>query len=74
MLTTAPDPEGETGYTLFHQSLRGHILQSPSMEQSVQSAREAFADLTMDPAEKIEQILDDEDFSAIHDWERENYI
>ena len=32
MLTTAPDPEGEIGYRLFHQSLKEHILQNQEME------------------------------------------
>ena len=45
MIATAPDPEGEIGYTLFHQSLRDHILESPLMTQSVATARDALADL-----------------------------
>ena len=47
MITTAPDPEGETGYTLFHQSLRDHILGSAQITQSVSMAREAFADVAV---------------------------
>jgi len=51
MLTTAPDPEGEVGYRLFHQSLREHILGNPEMTSPVKRARRAFADL----AEREEQ-------------------
>jgi len=47
MITTAPDPEGETGYTLFHQSLRDHILGSAQISQSVSMAREVFADVAV---------------------------
>jgi tetratricopeptide (TPR) repeat protein len=46
MITTAPDPKGEIGYRLFHQSLRDHILESLQMTHSVSTAREAFADLS----------------------------
>ena len=47
MITTAPDPEGEVGFNLFHQSLRDHILGSPQMTQSVATARDAFADVAV---------------------------
>ena len=45
MLSTAPDPEGEIGYRLFHQSLKEHILQNQEMEGPVKRAKRAFADL-----------------------------
>ena len=45
MLSTAPDPEGEVGYRLFHQSLREHILVNPEMTSPAKRARRAFADL-----------------------------
>jgi tetratricopeptide (TPR) repeat protein len=46
MIRTAPDPEGEVGYTLFHQSLRTHILSSDQMTHAVATTREAMADLS----------------------------
>ena len=49
MLRTAPDPEGEEGFALFHLSLRDHILQSESMSNSVEMAREAFVGLVDSP-------------------------
>ncbi|MDC0882864.1 NACHT domain-containing protein [Litorivicinus sp.] len=49
MLRTAPDPEGEDGFTLFHLSLRGHILQADSMSNSVEMARVAFVELVHAP-------------------------
>jgi len=49
MLRRAPDPEGEEGYTLFHYSLREHILNSQDMANSVQTAKEAFCELAMKP-------------------------
>jgi len=49
MLRTAPDPEGEDGFALFHLSLRDHILQSESMSNSVEMAREAFVGLVDSP-------------------------
>jgi tetratricopeptide (TPR) repeat protein len=50
MVTSAPTPEGAVGYTLFHQSLRDHILASPQMTQSVGTSREAWGDLAVQPA------------------------
>ena len=49
MLRTAPDPEGEDGFTLFHLSLRDHILQSESMSNSVTMARKVFVELVHSP-------------------------
>jgi tetratricopeptide (TPR) repeat protein len=59
MLRTATDPEGGLGYTLFHQSLQDHILQSPQMTHSVSTAREALADLSEleSPPECLEKYL-----------------
>ena len=51
MLRRAPDPEGEEGYTLFHYSLREHILKSHDMANSVQTAKEALCELAMKPDE-----------------------
>ena len=51
MLRRAPDPEGEEGYTLFHYSLREHILKSQDMANSVQTAKEALCELAMKPDE-----------------------
>lgn len=45
MVRSAPDPEGEVGYCLFHQSLRDHMTGSDQMTHSIATAREAFADL-----------------------------
>ena len=45
MVSTAPNPVGEVGYQLFHQSLRDHILQSTQMSHSVQTAKGAFGEL-----------------------------
>jgi tetratricopeptide (TPR) repeat protein len=50
MVRSAPDPEGEVGYCLFHQSLRDHMTGSDQMTHSIAIAREAFADI----AEKTE--------------------
>ena len=54
MLRRAPDPEGEEGYTLFHYSLREHILKSQDMANSVQTAKEAFCELAMKPDDQEE--------------------
>jgi tetratricopeptide (TPR) repeat protein len=56
MITTAPDPEGETGYTLFHQSLRDHILGSAQMAHGVATAKDAFADIAV-AGDKIPKCL-----------------
>jgi WD40 repeat protein len=57
MLATAPDPDGETGFILFHQSLRDHILNSSQMTQSVATARAAFAEIAGQPIESHAKYL-----------------
>ena len=59
MLSTAPDPEGEIGYRLFHQSLKEHILQNQEMEGPVKRAKRAFADLAenSDPPPELKNYL-----------------
>lgn len=49
MLRRAPDPEGEEGYTLFHFSLREHILKSKEMATNVQNAKDTFCELARKP-------------------------
>ena len=49
MLRRAPDPEGEEGYTLFHFSLREHILKSKEMVTNVQNAKDTFCELARKP-------------------------
>ena len=49
MLRRSPDPEGEEGYTLFHYSLREHILKSAVMVTNVRTAKEAFCELALKP-------------------------
>ena len=45
MVISAPSPEGGIGFTLFHQSLRDHILSSPQMIQSVGNSRDGWSRL-----------------------------
>ncbi|MDG2443526.1 MAG: tetratricopeptide repeat protein, partial [Luminiphilus sp.] len=47
MLRRAPDPEGEEGFTLFHASLREHMLSTPAMTQGIATARAAFAEAAL---------------------------
>ena len=49
MIRRAPDPQGEEGYTLFHFSLREHILKSNDMSNSVKTTKEAFCELALNP-------------------------
>ena len=55
MVRSAPDPEGEVGYCLFHQSLRDHMTGSDQMTHSIATAREAFADLA--EQEKVPEVI-----------------
>lgn len=59
MLSTAPDPEGETGFTLFHQSLRDHMRGSEQMRQSMGTGIAALADLSVesDPPAALQNYL-----------------
>lgn len=45
MLKTASDPDGDTGFVLFHNSLRDHVRDSPAMANPVRLTRKALADL-----------------------------
>ena len=47
MLSSAPDPEGETGFILFHQSLRDHMRTSEQMRQSMTTGIAAMAELSL---------------------------
>ena len=53
MVRSAPDPEGEVGYCLFHQSLRDHMTGSDQMTHSIATAREAFADLAQQEKDQV---------------------
>ena len=59
MVRSAPDPEGEVGYCLFHQSLRDHMTGSDQMTHSIAIAREAFADIAekTDPPPELRNYL-----------------
>jgi WD40 repeat protein len=50
MLKSAPDPDGETGYTLYHHSLRDHILNSLNIAETVTSIRKSFSLTTLRPS------------------------
>jgi hypothetical protein len=50
MVRLAPDPDGGEGYTLWHQSLREHMLSSADVSMSIRLARQAFADGALRPA------------------------
>lgn len=43
MTRQAPAGDGAPGYLLFHQSLREHVMSSPTTAVAVQTARQAFA-------------------------------
>ena len=47
VLDQAPDPEGEVGYQFFHPSLKEHLLRSPNFEGSIELARSAIAELSL---------------------------
>jgi tetratricopeptide (TPR) repeat protein len=49
MLRRMPDPEGEEGFTLFHKSLRDHMLTTSTMADSIKLAQRAFAQAAMKP-------------------------
>ncbi len=49
MLRRMPDPEGEEGFTLFHKSLRDHILTTATMASSVSIAQQCFANAAQEP-------------------------
>jgi hypothetical protein len=43
MVSLAPDPDGGEGYTLWHHSLREHMLTSPQTTEAVATARTALS-------------------------------
>ncbi|MDG1326288.1 MAG: hypothetical protein P8P49_11025, partial [Opitutales bacterium] len=47
VLDQAPDPEGEVGYQFFHPSLKEHLLRSPNFVGSIELARSAIAELSL---------------------------
>jgi len=49
MVTSAPDSEGNNGFTLFHRSLRDHILQSKEMAGFIEQTKKNFAELAVAP-------------------------
>jgi len=59
MINTAPDPEEEVGYQFFHPTLRDHALEASGLSNSVELARDAFADLVTegDPPEVLSNYL-----------------
>ena len=50
MVDLAPDPDGGEGYTLWHQSLREHMLASAEMAEPVLTARATLAEAALAPA------------------------
>ena len=53
MLKRAPDPDGEEGYTLYHHSLREHILNSSNLAETVVAIRNSFPTLPSGHAEML---------------------
>jgi WD40 repeat protein len=49
MLRRAPDPDGEEGYTLFHHSLREHVIANPELRQTVGATRKSLAEASIHP-------------------------
>ena len=49
MLRRSETPEGTEGYTLYHHSLRQHMLASPHFKGTMATARKHLADLALDP-------------------------
>ena len=50
MVRRAPDPDGEEGFTVFHHSLRTHVLGSPDVRETVAATCRALADAGLTPA------------------------
>jgi len=50
MVRRAPKPDGEDGYTLFHHSLRTHIIGSRDVEHTVTTLRASLAETALRPA------------------------
>ncbi len=50
MVRRAPDPDGEDGFTVFHHSLRTHVLGSLDVRETVAATRRALADAGLTPA------------------------
>jgi WD40 repeat protein len=51
MVRRAPNPDGEDGYTLFHHSLRTHIVGSRDVEHTVTTLRASLAETALRPAD-----------------------
>ena len=49
MVTSAPNSDGDNGVTLFHQSLRNHILQSKEIAGFIELTKQNFAELAAAP-------------------------
>ena len=50
MIRRAPNADGEDGYTLYHASLREHILASEGMRHTVGATQTALADAALKPS------------------------
>jgi hypothetical protein len=53
MIRRAPNADGEDGYTLYHASLREHILASEGMRHTVGTTRKTLADAAQKPTGDI---------------------
>jgi WD40 repeat protein len=49
MLRRGLDPDGEEGYTLFHHSLREHVIANPELRQTVGATRKSLAEASIHP-------------------------
>ena len=50
MVRRAPDADGGEGFTLYHHSLRQHVLESATMAEPIATGRAAFAQAGLVPA------------------------
>jgi WD40 repeat protein len=50
MIRSSPDPDGGDGYTIYHHSLRTHVLTTPTLTQTVATMRTALATAALTPA------------------------
>ena len=49
MIRLAPKPDGGEGFSIYHASLREHLLKSDAMKNAIQTALEAVCDLAQKP-------------------------
>jgi hypothetical protein len=49
MLRRKPDRNGKEGYSLFHKSLRGHVLKTRTMARNIKLTKLALAQASMEP-------------------------